>query len=290
MRENPYQGINAHLNSSLQTRGTEDQPALWHSFHNFHIAQIVIGLNAQLPDHYIALDEQSLQTRGIDVGGFEEKSIKTPDVDIFQRKAVDVKGGAMTVLAPTWEAALIEVMQEPIRQPRAALIRELLPQRKVGRIVSRIELLSPSNKPSGSKYQTYVDKRTEAIQSEIPLIEIDYLHEQPPILSELPRYLKITGAYPYGIIVTDSRPDWYAGSVKVYGFSVAAPIAQFLLPLAAEESLIFDLNPVYQKTFVEGRWGDMLDYTDEPERFDTYSAEDQAKIRAVMATIPNKTT
>ncbi len=283
MRENPYQGINAHLNSSLQTRGTEDQPALWHSFHNFHIAQIVIGLNAQLPDHYIALDEQSLQTRGIEIGGFEEKSIKTPDVDIFQRKEAIVEKIAAAVLAPTWEAALAEVMLEPIRQPRAAVIRELLPQHKVGYVVARIELLSPSNKPGGSKYQIYVDKRNEAIQSEIPLIEIDYLHEQRPILPKMPAYPQATGAYPYAIIVTDSRPN--AGSVKGYGFKVAESITKCLLPLAGQETLIFDLNEVYQKTFIEGRWGDILDYDVEPERFETYSAEDQAKIRAVMASI-----
>ena len=61
--KNPYKGINAHLNSLLQTSATESQPALWSSFHASHINHIADFLNDALPDGYIALSEQSLQVR-----------------------------------------------------------------------------------------------------------------------------------------------------------------------------------------------------------------------------------
>lgn len=289
MRENPYQGINAHFNSSLQAHGTKDQPSIWPPFHFQHIADIVAALNVQLPPHYAAYGEHSLQVRGLDEGGEKVSFKPKPDIGIFQQS--EVRGGGMPVteLAPTWEASIYEVI-EPKPQFFSAVIREVYPQGKMGRLVTRIELLSPSNKPKGSNYNDYIEKRFDALHSEIPLIEIDYLHEQAPILPQIPAYPKAKGAYPYSIIVTDPRPDWFVGTIQAYGFGVNEAIKKFLLPLAKDEHLIFDLSSVYQHTFQTGRWTGSFDYTKEPERFATYSAEDQAKIRAVMATIHNQTT
>ena len=49
--KNPYTGISPHLNSLLQTPGTDEQPSLWRSF---HAAYIVIRSNSpvfQMPQH-----------------------------------------------------------------------------------------------------------------------------------------------------------------------------------------------------------------------------------------------
>lgn len=129
----------------------------------------------------------------------------------------------------------------------------------------------------------------EALEDGIPLIEIDYLHELPPIMTQLPSYPRQNDAHPYSIVVSDPRPDWYTGMVRVYGFDVDEPIKQFLLPLARKDAIIVDLDAVYQQTFQIIGLGNILKYAVEPARFDTYSVEDQAKIRAVMATIHNKT-
>ena len=45
--------------------------------------------------------------------------------------------------------------------------------------ITRIELLSPSNKPNGSHYQKYISKRQYTLRSQLNLVEIDYLHENP---------------------------------------------------------------------------------------------------------------
>jgi len=248
MRNNPYPGINAHLNSLLQTPGSIDQPSMWSGFHSQHITHIGEALNDQLPDHYIAMGEPSLQLRNVDIEGSFEIS-------------------------------------EPIKHPMATVIRELLPQRALGRIVARIELLSPANKPGGRHYELYAIKRSDALESDVPLIEIDYLHESASIVPGLPAYPNHPDSRPYAIIVSDPRPDWQQGKVRVYGFLVGSPVAAFPLPLADDERLDFNLDPVYQQTFRLGRWGDLLDYTIEPERFHTYSATDQARIRTIMAAV-----
>lgn len=284
MRENPYPGVNAHLNSLLQTPGDDEQTAIWPSFHSQHIAHIVDALNAALPGQYFALAEQSLQTRGPDVGGAIGVQRAKPDVSVYQTGQAATPAAQAAAVGVTWEAALAEVL-EPIKPLRAAVIRELLPQKKLGRVVARIELLSPANKPGGSYYEVYAVKRVEAVEMDVPLVEIDYLHETPSPVLQLPAYPSDPNAYPYSILVSDPRPDWMQGKFRMYGFGVGELIKSFPLPLAEEEKLHFDLNAVYQHTFKAGRWGDLLDYTLEPERFATYRADDQMRIRAIMAAL-----
>jgi hypothetical protein len=283
MRENPYPGINAHLNSLLQTPGTDDQPAIWHTFHTQHVANIGEALNAQLPDHYIAFSEQSLQKRTIeDDFGTIEVHRPQPDVTVFQQGTG--RTPEAVAIAPTWQARIADVL-EPVKQPRAVVIREVSSQGKLGRVVTRIELLSPSNKPFHRHYPAYEARRMEAIDSDVPLIEIDYLHESRSVLLQLPIYPTASNSHPFSIIVSDPRPNWSEGKVSVYAFDAAEPIARFPVPLANDEQIVFDLTPVYQHTFRAGRWGNLLDYTTTPERFETYHVNDQQRIRDIMTKV-----
>lgn len=278
---NPYPGINTHLNSLLQTPGTIDQPSMWPSFHSRHITYIADDLNSHLPSHYIAFSEQSLQIENLDFGGVRSITSPRPHVAIFQRTSTTSTGVSFAEVATTWEAPVAEVV-EPIKQPKAIIIRELLPQHKLGHIVARIELLSPSNKPGGSGYEAYSVNRVYALENHIPLIEIDYLHESVSIVSQVPSYPAHSDSYPYWITVTDPRPDWNIGKAQGYGFRVSESIKKFTLPLTNDEKMVFDLNSAYQQTFQAGRWGELLDYSIEPERFQTYSVSDQDFIRQIM--------
>jgi len=268
-RKNRFPGINPQLNSLLQSPGTEEQPTLWHTFHTSHIAHIVDFLNDQLPDNYAAYPEQSLQTREFDSSGTVTLRRPEPDVTVFQESPSSGVQVAAVSGSPTWQMDIIEVL-EPLKHPAAAIIREASTQSELGQIVTRIELLSPSNKRPGSPYFT---KRIEALQSGLPLVEIDYLHEQPPVVSKLPVYPHEPGSYPYYIAVSDPRPVWEEGVVSVYGFGVDDPAATFPLPLMDDEKLLFDLNAVYQHTFERGRWSHHVDYAQRPVRWETYHSE-----------------
>jgi len=277
---NLYPGINPHLNSLLQTPGTEQQPSLFPTFHATHINHIADVLNEQLPSNYTAYPEQSLQVRGVEWGGQVVVSRPEPDVSIFQKSSsTTIIQGAARVL-PTWEAAIADVI-EPVRHPNAVIIRETRLQTTLGRIVARIELLSPSNKTSVS----YDEKRVEAIENGTPLIEIDYLHETPSPIPQLPTYPGHDKAYPCYVAVSDPRPTWEDGRIKAYGFHFEMPAATFPIPLMGEEEILFDLNEAYTRTFTSRRFGNLVDYALEPERMDMYSASDQQRIRRRMGEI-----
>lgn len=243
MRENPYPGVNAHLNSLLQTPGTLEQPSMWPGFHLAHIAHIVDALNDQLPERYIAIAEQSLQSRGLDIAVEPERP--KPDVTVFRQTGASALTGSSANAAPYWEAPLIDIL-DPVQQPRAVMIREISQQRTLGRVVVRIELLWPSNKPGGSGADGYAARRQEAIDTSVPLIEIDYLHESPSVVSQLPHYPTHPRSYPYTILVTDPRPVWSQGSLRAYGCRVGEILRVFPLPLAGDETL-FSISTLYMR-------------------------------------------
>ncbi len=261
-----FPGILPHLNSILQTPGVPDQPALWHTFHTSHIGHIVDELNTLLPDAYIAYAEQSLQVRSSDW----EFGRPQPDVTVFQQSPGPSGSPAQPALQPTWEAELLATV-ENLQHPYAAVVREVGDQNRLGRIVTRVELLSPWNKRRDSAYH---DRRAEFLQTGVPLVEIDYLHESPSPILTLPHYPADPDSLPYYSAVSDPR----SGHVRVYGFGVDSPLKPFPLPLAGDDVVILDLNPVYRHTVERGRWSRIIDLTQPPERFDTYSQDDQRYI------------
>lgn len=283
MNSNPFRGVNPHLNSLLQTPGGEERSSLWPTFHSTHINHLADFLNQQLPLHYTAYSEQSLQVRGVEWGDELIVRRPRPDVTVF-RQSVGPPSSVSSVLAspPTWEAPIASVV-EPLKRPVAVVIRMVEPDSVLGRVVARIELLSPSNKPGGSEAAAYDDRRVETLESGVPLIEIDYLHETRSVIADVPIYSSDDGAVPYLIAVSNPRPSWEEGWVVVYGFGVDQPIATVPLPLADNDMLVFKFDEVYQHTFQARRYHNLLDYTQLPTRFHTYSAKDQVVIQQRMA-------
>jgi len=158
----------------------------------------------------------------------------------------------------------------------------------LGILVTRIELLSPANKPPGSYYRQYLAKRDETLLAGINLVEIDYLHERRSPLAILPDYTRQEPhAYPYHILVSRPYPSLADGQTAIYGFRVDDPIPAIAIPLAGEDSVTLDLNAVYNHTFSSNlTYGlRIVDYEQPPPGFETYDAEDQQHIRSRMAAV-----
>jgi hypothetical protein len=282
---NPFPGVNPHLNSLLQTPGNEDEPSLFASFHATHIVQLADALNTVLPTHYTAYPEQSLQVRGAEWDEVIRVERPRPDVSIF-RSGGGVMQPAGVAALPTWEAPL-QAAVDLRKRPLGIVIRaaQADASSKLGRVVTRIEMLSPSNKPGGGGSSAYQSRRFEALELGIPLLEIDVIHELPPVLFDHPIYPQDNGSHPYMIIISDPRPDFERGRVRVFGFDIDEKIPALNIPLAGVDTLTFDFNAVYQQTFLSRRYHNLLDYQQTPERFVTYSAAHQAYIRKKMESL-----
>jgi Protein of unknown function (DUF4058) len=154
--------------------------------------------------------------------------------------------------------------------------------------VTRIELLSPGNKPPGTHYLQYLVKRTETLESGINLVELDYLHETRSPIRVIPSYPDHEpDAYPYVILVSESRPMLAEAQMAVYGFFVDELIPTVTIPLAGQDTITIDFGVVYNVTFSRNRYYGTVavDYGVLPVRFDSYSETDQQRIRERMALI-----
>jgi hypothetical protein len=241
MHNNPYPGVNAHLNSLLQSPEAAGDISLWRSFHSQHIIHMLEALNALLPASYIALSDNAYQ--------------KPPDT------------------SQSWM--------------RAVIIREVTPEKSLGGLIARIELISPESKSdeAGVFTEAYATDRFNTLIDGAVLVEIDYLHESPSIMREMPAYPDHPYSYPYTILVQDMRPFTESGKAQVYGIQVDMALPRILLRLSEQESVAFDLNAVYQRTFQSGRWADLLDYGNPPLRFERYNRQDQARIQDITTPV-----
>lgn len=280
---NLYPGVNVHLNSYLQ-----NEPGGWANFHSLHVTHLAEALDQDLPSGYFARSETSLQIDVIDPGsGYEQRTRTRPDVMIY--KGGPPAAGSTALLEAT---APTEVMPLPETLPEEQALTGLVIYQAgegspLGRPVTRVELLSPANKPGGTHYEQYMVKRLQTLKSGLRLVEIDYLHQSPPILPVLPDYTRQeAGASAYSILVSDPRPTFEKGTVKRYAFGVITPLPIINIPLAGADVVTLSFGAVYNHTFESARFFRLVvDYAENPVNLSSYSADDQQHIQQHLAAI-----
>jgi hypothetical protein len=284
-RENRYAGVNAHLQSHLQSPGGD-----WASFHGIYIAYLYDLINSQLPDGYYALNEKSLQL--IEVDGSAKPQRTDADIGIFQEYSAS--GGAVAGAAVEAAELIIPTLftLSDEDQLQAVIIYQIQDDKR-SQPVTRIELLSPANKPPGSHAQQYAQKRSDTLRSGINMVEIDFLHERCSPILGIPCYAKRQPkSAPFMIIVDDVRASIEKGITFVHRIGIGQPIPTLVVPLAGVDMIKVDFGSVYHRTFQSSRYYGMIlvDYADLPPRFDTYTPDDQARIRDVMSHIAQSVT
>jgi hypothetical protein len=274
--------VNPHLNSFLQNDPEND----WESFHSTHITHLMEALDATLPQGYACMAEKSLQiTRDSDESE-STRSRSKADVLIYStgsmRSAVPTSATMLSV--PFAEMSLAE-LDDPDEALMGLVIYKITSTRRIP--VTRLELLSPGNKPGGAHFQQYWHKRRESLRSEVNVVEIDYLHQFPPVVRHLPSYADgDENAYPFMIIVSHPHPAYETGKARFFGSWVDMLLPRFQLPLMDSETIPFDLNSIYDRTCLSNRiFREAMDYSQLPLAFERYSPADQERIRARMAAI-----
>lgn len=272
---NQFPGINPHLNSWLQnTFGA------WESFHFMLIGEMHRQLTLELPTGYYVFPEQSLQIRA---EASEKLRYPKPDLSIFARQPTQSPSATLTATAPT--------LIQPVRQTMLtsedylhALVIYRGDDPTLSQPVARIEVLSPTNKPYGSGYGQYLEKRIAALESRIPLLELDFLHQTPPVLTTLPHYPDEPEARPYVVMVNDPRPNPDEGISQIYLFGVADALPIIEIPLLGEDRLIFELATTYHAVFSFNPYFHqvVVNYAELPLKFESYSPTDQRYIEAQM--------
>jgi hypothetical protein len=158
MMASPFPGMNPHL----------EVPEIWRGFHLFLANEIVRALNAIIGPKYFANAE--VRTVFEESGVIMSFSDVYPDASIFELIPTASTGIASTQVAIP--AAPVQRPAVPLENHK--LITVEVRETESKRLVTAIEILSPVNK-RGKGLQAYHEKRLQILQSNLNLVELDFL-------------------------------------------------------------------------------------------------------------------
>jgi hypothetical protein len=230
---------------------------LWEDFHTNLITEIQRSLSEVLPDRYVVRAGERSYIALADLDDEEEKRSILPDVAVASRrgsaKAARKPKGAATAAAvggtpgPVMMRALVK------EEHREAFleIRQVDPEHK---LVTGIEVLSPSNKRPGTKgWRLYNRKRVAYLSGYANFVEIDLLRRgrRMPMASPWPNS-------PYYLLVCRKKQ---APRCSVWPACYAEPLPAIPIPLAPPDpDISLDLQPFLTAIYARSRYQGDIDY------------------------------
>jgi hypothetical protein len=155
----PFPGMNPYL----------EHPRIWEDFHLTFMAMMREALIPQVVPKYFVRIQERMYLHEPDQD--ENLSLRISDVSVTQRRGG--KRPARTPSATATIAAPIQITLPELVKMRIAYLEVF--QRDGERVVTTIELLSPSNKSPGEDRNSYLTKRKELLVSGVNFVELDLL-------------------------------------------------------------------------------------------------------------------
>ena len=171
---------------------------------------------------------------------------------------------------PPWLLTL-----EPVEMREVFI--EILTLAEVERVVTVIEVPSPSNKTAGSAgRQLYLTKQKELLESQTHLIEIDLLHYGEHTIAPPREHLLRRGPWDYLVSLhRGGRGQCY----EVWAVTLRQRLPRIRVPLANNDpDAVLDLQAVFNRCYDEGAYTRRLDYRRNPPI--PLRAEDSAWVTA----------
>lgn len=224
---------------------------LWPDFHARFVPYCCDALNERLPDSYIARLEEQCRV----VGGTEEDAIdRRPDVAVEAWSGPAGWSGPATPESTAILEPQVATLPTVWTEEREVWVEvRWLPE---NRLVTVIELLSPTNKAPGSGFYEYQAKRREFLRERIHIVEIDLLlnGRRLPMKSGLP-----PGDYYALVSRAERRPH-----SDVYAWSVRRTLPTIPIPLLPPDpDAQIDLEAIFQTAYERGKYARVLRYQDE---------------------------
>jgi hypothetical protein len=224
-----------------------ERPDVWSNVHLSLIIYMKDALNVSLPPGYSAVADRYVWIHEPEA---QQRTRVKPDI-IVQRPHA-------TVSKPT-NASPVGTLTQPKQRVLPAVKREgekflkILDTRS-RRVVTAIELLSPSNKQPGPDREAFLTKRAECLNASVNLVEID-LHRtgQRLPLGDAP----IESDY-YAMVCRAAD----APKADVWEFSLRDRLPRIPIPLISrEEEPLLDLSDCFATFYDRSRHFEDIDYT-----------------------------
>lgn len=235
----PFPGIDPYV----------EHPEFWSEVHNRLIVAIADSLSPQLRPKYRVAIEKRIYLNDNN----ESLLVGIADVTVLTNRSKAVLQSSAATLSTRHKSPVQVTVPLPEEVRESYLeIREVAG----GRVITVLEILSPTNKRPGTGRIVYERKRQQILASETHLVEIDLLRSGTPmpLLENLSTY--------YSILVSRSHQRPVA---DLYAFSLQEEIPLFSVPLAPNEpEPDVDLQPLFNAVYDRAGLDLVIDYAQPP--------------------------
>jgi hypothetical protein len=233
----PFPGMDPYL----------EHPSLWESVHSRLIHSIANHLQPLIVPHYVASVEERVYVE-------ETPQQRVPDV--WVQKVREGAGGVALAERPSAAPVILEVAELEVHQHYI----NILDRYRDFKVITVIELISPSNKDAGPGRDSYVAKQREILGSECHLVEIDLLRRGRHVSSVTAAHLQGLGEYDYLACVN----RWPRRKrFELYPCRLREPLRLIDVPLAEPDPAApLDLQAALEQAYWDGRYMLRVRYDD----------------------------
>ncbi len=255
----PFPGMDPYL----------EAPDIWPDLHEALAGEMRGELNFLLPQPYYARLEVRPEVGIVDDEGTSRRIV--PDVTVI-RKASDTPTAAATVTLSERRATIsasveVTIAAEPLRHQ----VVEIRDTSRGHKLITLIEIVSPSNKRAGVDRRAYLRKQREVLESDASLVEIDLLRSGERLLpnAELEAYLFGLDPQPAYLVLVNRA--WRRLGVEM-AYQLFTMHLRDVLPCIAiplregEDEVKLDLQWVFNQAYDRGPYRrGAIDYEGDPE-------------------------
>ena len=222
----------------------------WRDFHHSFVIYIRNALQPLLRPKYRArVEERAIADP--DGRGFY------PDVSVVKEPAA-AHGTSSVTAAEECDSPVVVRSHVPVPEPHQIFLQIVLPGPEA-KVVTAIEVLSPSNKARGLARRKYALKQVEILTSDTNLVEIDLLLTGGHVAAVPVEEVKSAGALDYLVSVSRAADRT---QFELYPIPLTQRLPRVAIPLLpGDKDVVFNLQTVFSQTYEDGAYADDLDYT-----------------------------
>jgi hypothetical protein len=234
----PFPGMDPYL----------EHPTLWPGVHTRLMVALATRLRPVIRPRYVASVEERVVIE-------EQEEHRISDVAV---KRVRDEGSPAAVAEPATDTPLV---LEATRGERRERYIDILDRYRDMRIVTTIEVVSPTNKAAGPGRRAYRRKQRETLRSECHLVEIDLLRRGRHILSVPEASARTAAPYDY-LICVNRCPQ--RERYELYPRALRDRLPRIRVPLSAPDAdAPLDIQAALEQVYEEGDYMLLVRY-DQP--------------------------
>jgi hypothetical protein len=225
-----------------------ENPRIWPGVHNALIVYIRDRLQPRLGPRYVAAMEERVYVA-------EPERGVVPDVSVRLAQPHRESGGVAVLEAEVDEPVVVVAASEEVRESYVTILDLTAGQR----VVTVIEVVSPSNKAQGPGRKSYQAKQAEVLASDVHLVEIDLMRGGLHVAAVPEPLARQKGSY--DTLTCVNRAYDYRETFELYPRLLRDRLPRVRIPLAdADPDVPLDIQSVLAQAYDAGRYRDRLDY------------------------------